>query len=384
MTAETSTKKIRIGVAGLGAVAQSVHLPLILRRWDLFELVAVADLSLANGVAIGGQFGIAPDHVYPTLGAMLDAEELDGVVLLTSGSHGGPALEALERGVAVFCEKPLAYSVGEIDRLLEAEQAAGKPRLLLAYMKEYDPAVLALKERLPEPAEIRYVNVEVLHPSGASQLEFANLRPAPRDVDPATIAELVAHDRTVIADALGDEVAAARGDLYANVVLGSLVHDISLVRALVGQIKTVDDVSLWAEQDAPGSIEITGTIGENARVHLHWHYLADYPHYRETVTIHHTKGSLELEFTVPYLLNAPTELRIVTKTATGNSHELVRSVDEAFEAELVAFHRMVTEGIEPPTRAEHGRLDVLTGQRILAVLAAKSGLAIGGEAAALS
>ena len=222
-------------------------------------------------------------------------------------------------------------------------------------MKEYDPAVLALKERLPDPAEIRYVNVEVLHPSGASQLEFANLRPAPRDVDPATIAELVAGDRAVIADALGDEVAAARGDLYANVVLGSLVHDISLVRALVGQIKTVDDVNLWAEQDAPGSIEIAGTIDENARVHLHWHYLADYPHYRETVTIHHTTGTLELEFTVPYLLNAPTELRIVTKSGTGNSHELVRSVDEAFEAELVAFHRMVTEGVEPPTRAEHGR-----------------------------
>jgi predicted dehydrogenase len=119
-------------------------------------------------------------------------------------------------------------------------------------------------------------------------------------------------------------------------------------------------------------------------VHVHWHYLADYPHYRETVSIHHTTGTLELEFTVPYLLNAPTELRIVSKSGPGNSHELVRSVDEAFEAELVAFHRMITEGVEPPTRAEHGRVDVQTGQRILAVLAAKSGLTIGGEAAQLS
>jgi predicted dehydrogenase len=384
MTAETGTKKIRIGVAGLGAVAQSVHLPLIQRRWDLFELAAVADLSAANGVAVGAQFGVGPEHVYPTLGDMLEAEQLDGVVLLTSGSHGGPALEALQRGVAVFCEKPLAYSLAEIDQLLEAEAAAGKPRLLLAYMKEYDPAVLALRERLPDASEIRYVNVEVLHPSGPSQLAFANLHPAARDVDPATIAELVAGDRAVIARALGDEVAAARGDLYANVVLGSLIHDISLVRALVGPIATVDDVSLWAEQDAPGSIEVSGTISENARVHVHWHYLADYPHYRETVSIHHTTGTLELEFTVPYLLNAPTELRIVSKSGPGNSHELVRSVDEAFEAELVAFHRMITEGVEPPTRAEHGRVDVQTGQRILAVLAAKSGLTIGGEAAQLS
>ena len=39
------TSRIKLAVAGLGAVAQSVHLPLIARRWDLFELAAVCDLS---------------------------------------------------------------------------------------------------------------------------------------------------------------------------------------------------------------------------------------------------------------------------------------------------------------------------------------------------
>lgn len=374
------TRKIRIGVAGLGAVAQSVHLPLLQRRWDLFELVAVADLSETNAAAVGGQFGVGPEHRYTSLVEMLDGEQLDGVLLLTSGSHGGAAEECVRRGVAVFCEKPLAYSLAEIDRLQGAERAADRPLLLLGYMKEYDPAVLALRDRLPDPAAIRYVNVEVLHPSGPSQLAYANLQSPARDIDVDALSAIIAGDHRVIADALGENVPRSFGDLYANVILGSLVHDVSLLRSLFGDVKTVESATLWAQQDDPGSLEVSGTIGEEARLHLHWHYLADYPRYRETVTVHHTTGSLELEFTVPYLLNAPTELRVVSREGDGESVEVIRSVTEAFEQELVAFHRMVTEHIAPPTGTAEGRRDVITGQRIARALAIHQGIAIAGEA----
>ena len=373
--------RIRIGVAGLGAVAQSVHLPLLQRRWDLFELVAVADLSPSQSANVGEQFGVAPEHCYASLDEMLDAEELDGVLLLTSSSHGAPALECIRLGVAVFCEKPLALSLAEVDALESAEREAGRPLLLLAYMKEYDPAVDRLKSRLPEPSEIRYVNVEVLHPSGPSQLAYANLRPPARDIDPATIARLVAADGEVLTTALGADVPQPFRALYANVIQGSLVHDISLIRSLFGSITEVEDVRLWAEQDEPGSIEISGTVSEQARIHLHWHYLANYPRYRETVTIHHTTGSFELEFTVPYLLNAPTELRIVSSDGVGESVETVRDVTEAFEQELVAFHDMVVNSTPPPTGITEGRADVITGQSIARALAKRQGIALTGEAA---
>lgn len=373
-------RAVRVGVAGLGAVAQSVHLPLLQRRWDLFDLVAVADLSASAAAGVGSQFGVGEEHQHTSLIDMLDAEELDAVLLLTSGSHGGAALECVKRGVAVFCEKPLAYSLAEIDELQAAERAAGKPLLLLGYMKEYDPAVLTLKTRLPEPSAIRYVNVEVLHPSGPSQLAYANVRPSTSDVDADVISQLISADRAAITAALGSAAPEKFGALYSNVILGSLIHDISLVRSLFGSIKTVDDVTLWAEEDAPGSLEVSGTISEQARIHMHWHYMADYPRYRETVTMHHTTGSVELEFTVPYLLNAPTELRIVSRAGNGESVEVIRDVAEAFEQELVAFHRMVTDGTVPPTGSAEGRADVVTGQKIARVLAAKQGLVLSGEA----
>jgi len=372
---------IRVGVVGLGAVAQSVHLPLLQRRWDLFELVAVADLSESTACAVGGQFGVGPSHRYTSLTAMLDGEKLDGLFILTSGSHGAPAEECLRRGIAVFCEKPLAFSLAEIGRIEEAERAADRPLLLLGYMKEYDPAVLTLRDRLPDPSMIRYVNVEVLHPSGPSQFDYANLRPPAHDIDAGALSQLIAADKEAIARAIGAEVPVGFGDLYTNVILGSLIHDISLVRALFGSIQTVDSAILWAQQDGPGSIEVSGRLGGDARVHLHWHYMADYPRYRETVTVHHTTGSLELEFTVPYLLNAPTELRIVSRAGNGESVEVVRTVTEAFEQELVAFHRMVTAGIAPPTGSAQGRRDVVTGQQIARALAAGQGASLTGEAA---
>lgn len=375
--------KLRLGVVGLGAVAQSVHLPLIKRRWDLFELAAVADLSPSLLEQVGGQYGVPPEHRYGSLAGMLEAEDLDGVVLLTSGSHGPPALQAIEAGVAVFCEKPLAYSLAEIVLLRKAEQNQGRPMLLLGYMKEYDPAVLELKKRLPASADLRYLNVEVLHPSGSSQLGYANLRPPVRDIPAEVLSGLADADAARLDAALGKDSTAKLRKLYANVVLGSLIHDIALVRALAGPVTHVDSVHYWAEQDDPGSIEISGTTVDGLRVHFNWHFLADYPAYRETVSVHHTRGTGRLEFTVPYLLNAPTKLTMTTASGQGVANSVMEDVTEAFEQELQAFHRMVSTHEAPPTGISEGEADVRSAQLIAAALADSLATTIGGEAASL-
>lgn len=372
---------LRIGVVGLGAVAQSVHLPLIKRRWDLFDLAAVADLSPTLLGQIGTQYGISPEHQHHNLASMLAGEELDAVVLLTSGSHGAPALQCIEAGVAVLCEKPLAFSLEEIHTLRKAERNHGRPMLLLGYMKEYDPAVLALKERLPGMKDMRYLNVEVLHPAGSAQLAFANLRPGARDIPAEVVSKLVASDAAKLDAALGQDSPELLRRLYSGVILGSLIHDIALVRSLVGPLQKVDAVHHWAEQDEPGSIEISATAADGVRVHFNWHFLADYPVYRETVTVHHTTGSAKLEFGVPYLLNAPTTLQLTENAGPGASDRTIKDVTEAFEQELVAFHRMVDGGEAPPTGIGEGEADVRVAQLIAAALADSLGVSIRGEAA---
>ena len=150
-------------MVGLGAVAQAVHLPLLARRPDLFLIHAIADASPSTVTAIGDRYAVPPAARHPSLEAMLAAGAIDGVLVLTTGSHGAAALVVLDAGVAVLCEKPLAFTLAEADRLA-AHPAAD--RLLLGYMKQYDPAVRRAAAVLREGAAIRAVDVTVLHPTG--------------------------------------------------------------------------------------------------------------------------------------------------------------------------------------------------------------------------
>ena len=199
-------------------------------------------------------------------------------------------------------------------------------------------------------------------------------------MEPAAFEPLKAKDALAIDAAIGTETGTVFRSLYTDVIAGSLIHDISLLRSLLGPITSIDSAAQWGQGADAGSLEFGGTIGNSARVHMHWHYLADYPDYHETVRIHHSTGTLELEFTVPYLLNAPTELRIVARAGAGESRSVVRDVTEAFESELIAFHRLAAEGIAAPTGIAEGRVDLVTALQLGRALAASQNITIGGEA----
>ena len=379
----TVTDRIRVAVAGLGAVAQSIHLPLLERRWDLFEIVAVCDLSPALREAAGDRYGVTARQQYVDVGEMIAKSDAHGVLLLTSGSHAPATHDALRHGVPVFCEKPLAFTVAEADELAAAA-GAGRAGLLLAYMKERDDAILRLRELLTRIDDVRGVEVRVLHPSGESQLAFANLQPPPRDLSQGTVARLRSEAEALLDVAVGRQAPQRLRQLYEKVVVSSLIHNTSLLRSLFGGIAEVDDVRVWPDDAFPPSVQISGTLRGGARTVVAWHYLQDYPAYRETLTVHHARGSMEVTFATPYLLNAPTTLDVVE--AAGHAGTSVKTsthrfTTSSFESELVEFHRMVTEDAVPLSGIAEGRADIITSQRIIRRLAEQQGVPIGGEAA---
>src|SRR6185312_6513210 len=101
---------------------------------------------------------------FGSAGELLEAEDLDAVAILTSGSHGALATAAAREGLAVFCEKPLAYTLAELDEL-----EAASPVLQLGYMKLYDPAVERAARVLADRPVPRSIEVTVLHPPSAPQ-----------------------------------------------------------------------------------------------------------------------------------------------------------------------------------------------------------------------
>ena len=117
---------LRIGVAGAGNIASIAQLPTLVARDDveLQGLVTRKD----DPQPLMRRWGFR--RAYPTVEALLETEELDALFVLTPRSeHVHATRLALEAGVDVFCEKPLATSAS--DALSLAELAAARERVLM-------------------------------------------------------------------------------------------------------------------------------------------------------------------------------------------------------------------------------------------------------------
>jgi myo-inositol 2-dehydrogenase / D-chiro-inositol 1-dehydrogenase len=358
---------------GLGAVAQAVHLPLLSRRSDLFAIHALCDLSSSLLETLGERYRVPRERRFTSIDGLLETG-IDAVIVLTSGSHAEPALAALGAGLPVFCEKPLAYTLAEADKVIVAGG-----RLALGYMKLYDPAVVRARELLDE-RELRAVEMTVLHSRPASQLAHAHVLPPAAVVPAEVLVGLRADSDQLAAEALG-AAASDLGRLYTDVLLGSIVHQLALVRLFAGDPLRIDHVDVWPEQQWPPSVAIEALLARGTRLSIRWHYLDDFPAHREEVRLYHEAGTIALTFPSPYLLNAPTELVVVEADGSGERLTRYRSTVEAFEEELVDFHSLVTGGTPTAAGAAAGRADIVTCQRIARRLAEQRGIALGGDAA---
>ncbi len=241
--------RVQLGLVGAGVAAQAIHLPVLHRRPDLFEVTAVCDPSAAAREAVGDRCGVGSSGRHERVEELLDDGKVDALLALSSGSHGGACALAAAAGLPVFCEKPLAYTTAEADAL-----AAASARVALGYMKLYDPAVRWAAELLAGRTP-RSVEVTVLHPPAAVQL--ADLRIVPSDDIPAgRRAELEREEQHLLELALGPAPAAAR-DLYRWKILGSIVHDRAVVRARAGEPVSWNRVDAWPA-DELASVALDG------------------------------------------------------------------------------------------------------------------------------
>ena len=132
---------MRIGFVGAGAIAQR-HLEVLASR-DV-EVVAVCDTDQPRASAAAAGPGA---RTYTDRGQMFDAESLDAVFVCTPpAGHVEPASEALERGVAVYLEKPLARAVSDGEAIVAAWEASAAVCAVGYQWRSLD-VVDALRER---------------------------------------------------------------------------------------------------------------------------------------------------------------------------------------------------------------------------------------------
>ncbi len=115
-----SEKKLRIGIIGMGWYAATDHVP-NLRATGRAEIVAASRRD-PQRLALA-QRELSIPHGFTDWREMLEKTELDAVVVCTPHNyHLEPTLAALERGLHVLIEKPLATSIADARTILQAAE----------------------------------------------------------------------------------------------------------------------------------------------------------------------------------------------------------------------------------------------------------------------
>ena len=121
--------KIRTAVSGLGRIGWVYHLPQLLKHPD-FELVAVSDPVTER---LDEVKTLSPAvKCYTSYDEMMERENVDLAVIASPTTfHAGQILTAFQHGADVFCEKPLAADLNEVENILTAVKDSG--RKLMVY-----------------------------------------------------------------------------------------------------------------------------------------------------------------------------------------------------------------------------------------------------------
>lgn len=368
--------RIRVGLVGAGAVTSSIHLPILTRRSDLFEVAAIADLNIEATHVLANRFAISSDGCFDSTQKLIASGLIDAIMVLNSGSHAEAVVSALNAGIHVFCEKPLAYTKREMQEIERALKSSGK-FLMIGYMKTFDSAVVAAQKAIK--GRPRTVDVLVLHPSGDSQLVTSELSV---DLPVPSSALTQVFLKTKIAtqiEALGEYAAASFGNLYTDIVLGSVIHEFSVLRALDIHISEIDFVDRWPTGDQSESIIIHARTVDGVRVTIRWFYLDQYPAYQEEIRWVNEEEGHHLIFPSPYILRVPTQL--ISTRRRGIDHEVTRynSYSASFENELVAFHNLLQTGRQSYDPIADGFEDLLIAQMIAKKIAEREATPISGD-----
>lgn len=114
---------VRIGLLGAGMISQK-HLNMYAQIPEA-QVVAVCSRTQQSAERCAQQFGIP--NVYTDYTAMLQRDDIDAIDICLHGNlHASAAIQALQAGKHVYCEKPLAGSYYDGKAMLDAAAASGK------------------------------------------------------------------------------------------------------------------------------------------------------------------------------------------------------------------------------------------------------------------
>ena len=136
--------KVRYAVVGLGYIAQAAVLPSFAHARRNSSLHAIVSGSPEKLNEVGDKYRIPVRATYDDYERCL--QEVDAVYLCTPNSeHSDYAVRAAKAGKHILCEKPLAVTQGECDRMIRAAKE-NNVKIMTAYRLHFEPLFLEVLE----------------------------------------------------------------------------------------------------------------------------------------------------------------------------------------------------------------------------------------------
>lgn len=307
-----------VGIIGAGPGVRSLHLPTLARLADRFAVVHVADSGSGAAVELAAQVGARASS---GIDALLADPAVDVVAVCSPPAlHAEHVLAAVAAGArAVLCEKPIALTEDDAERVIAACRAAGT-RLLVGTNHLFDPVWGRAKHHLAGP--VATVSITMALPPNGRYHELVSEPVATQPVHRAP-------------DWSNPQVAAA---VLRQLVLGLAIHDLPGLRDLVPD---VDEV-LYARRLEPIGYEI-GMLGGDTLVQLTAVMLPEGADALWRMSIATSLDRLDVEFPPAFVHAGSARARV--RATDGRVTDYRQDPDDGYVAEWRALAALLEGGV---------------------------------------
>lgn len=144
---EPKTSKVNLGILGAGNFAATTILPVIKELKRDCNILGIASSKGLSSELLAKNFKIK--NKYSTEDDILNAKEIQAVLILTPhNNHAELVIKALEKGKAVYVEKPLALDLQSLIDIEESIYRSENPKLFIGFNRRFSKSVQFVKQKL--------------------------------------------------------------------------------------------------------------------------------------------------------------------------------------------------------------------------------------------
>ncbi|RKX80176.1 MAG: inositol 2-dehydrogenase [Spirochaetes bacterium] len=317
--------KINVGIIGAGRIGQ-LHAENLTNRIRGVRVAAITDINIEAARKCASRLEIPQaDSDYRRV---MDNPDVDAVIICSStDTHAGFIEEAAETGKHIFCEKPIALDLPEIDRALTAVKKAGV-KLQVGFNRRFDPNFSRIRELI---AEGRIGEPHILR--------ITSRDPAPPPIEYVKVS----------------------GGLFLDMT----IHDFDMARFLIGsevdEVSAIGGVMIDQEIGKAGDIDtaITNLMFENGVMGTIDNSRKAVYGYDQRVEVFGSAGMLTAENETPNRVALSTGEAVIQDLPL---YFFLERYQESYIREMQEFINCIVDDRDPPVSGEDGRMPVVIGK----------------------